>query len=387
MHMELLVTKNEAVVQMMRDRFLIDLISDKGNKLNRWNGQIAGLSLERYMSFPAIALVECAGCSADAHEKRQHAERLRAALEPELRDEMAVFLDGEGRVCLLFPWAVRELLETVQQRFGGRFPFATNIGVGIPRSRFADLHHSYRQAEQSLRHKFYKGSGQVIHFAEIKPYLPTAEYPYAIEEELGYCVKSADHAEEIECKVDLFYERLLCRGPIRIDEVYEMTIRLLIGLEKKGLADADKESAYKKYEIMPIVHMETLNEIKSYLKSYLTELWKSLLQKNGHRSIIEKTIQYMEQECQHASLNSVSQKVYMTPTYLSLLFKMSTGKTFIEQLTDIRIDKAKHLLKHSMLKNYEIAEKVGYHDSRYFSQIFKKKVGLSPSVYRESAGK
>jgi two-component system response regulator YesN len=94
----------------------------------------------------------------------------------------------------------------------------------------------------------------------------------------------------------------------------------------------------------------------------------------------------MEQECSQASLQNVAQQVYMTPTYLSLLFKLNTGKTFIEHLTDIRIEKAKDMLKSTHFKNYEVAEKVGYQDSRYFSQIFKKKVGLSPSEYRESVG-
>ncbi|MBW4839464.1 MAG: helix-turn-helix transcriptional regulator, partial [Paenibacillaceae bacterium] len=84
---------------------------------------------------------------------------------------------------------------------------------------------------------------------------------------------------------------------------------------------------------------------------------------------------------------SVAQKVYMTPTYLSMLFRANTGKTFIEHLTDIRIDKAKDMLRTTHYKNYEVAEKVGYQDSRYFSQIFKKKVGVSPSEYRESMGK
>jgi YesN/AraC family two-component response regulator len=91
----------------------------------------------------------------------------------------------------------------------------------------------------------------------------------------------------------------------------------------------------------------------------------------------------MEQECRDASLDKMARKVYMTPSYLSMLFKVNTGKTFIEQLTDIRIDKAKDMLKNTCMRNYEVAEQVGYQDSRYFSQLFKKRVGLSPSQYRE----
>ena len=101
--------------------------------------------------------------------------------------------------------------------------------------------------------------------------------------------------------------------------------------------------------------------------------------------MIKQTIEYMKRDFEGATLYNTAEKVHMTPTYLSALFKNSTGKTFIEQLTDIRIEKAKQMLKGTCLRNYEVAEKVGYKDPRYFSQIFKKKVGLSPSEYRESA--
>src|SRR5690606_22126467 len=167
-----------------------------------------------------------------------------------------------------------------------------------------------------------------------------------------------------------------------------LTIRLLVGMEKRVLNDAEKISAYMGYEIMSIVKMESLQEIKQYVSKYFNDLKEVISrdEQGSHRSIIKKTIYYMESEWQHITLCSVAQKVYMTPTYLSLLFKNNTGKTFIEQLTNIRMDKAKDMLKSTSLRNYEVAEKVGYHDSRYFSQIFKKKVGVSPSEYRESVG-
>jgi two-component system, response regulator YesN len=133
--------------------------------------------------------------------------------------------------------------------------------------------------------------------------------------------------------------------------------------------------------------METLQEIKSSLTTYLMDLNRIIIEKNicKNSSLIKETLGYMEQDCRYANLDRIAKKVFITPTYLSLLFKIHTGKTFIEQLTDIRIDKAKYLLRSTHLKHYEVADRVGYQDSRYFSQIFKKKVGLSPTDYRESA--
>lgn len=133
-----------------------------------------------------------------------------------------------------------------------------------------------------------------------------------------------------------------------------------------------------------ILKMDTVEEVKQFASDYLMNL-RSGVQRNetdGHRNVIRETIQYMEQDYQHATLYNAAEKVYIAPTYLSMLIKTNTGKTFIENLTDIRMKKAKHLLQNTSLRVYEISVKVGYQDPRYFSQIFKKRVGLTPSEYR-----
>jgi two-component system response regulator YesN len=63
------------------------------------------------------------------------------------------------------------------------------------------------------------------------------------------------------------------------------------------------------------------------------------------------------------------------------IFKTEVGKTFNECLIDYRIERAKELLKDSRYKIYEVSGKVGYKDVKYFSQIFKKITGMSPSEY------
>ena len=73
----------------------------------------------------------------------------------------------------------------------------------------------------------------------------------------------------------------------------------------------------------------------------------------------------------------------MSASYFSTMFKQHTGKTFVEYLTGRRIEKAKELLKFTDLKNYEIASKIGYADPNYFSVLFKKMTGDSPTEYRQ----
>ena len=82
------------------------------------------------------------------------------------------------------------------------------------------------------------------------------------------------------------------------------------------------------------------------------------------------------------SLNAVAVSVGMSPSYFSSVFSREVGKTFVEYLTEIRMDKAKELLTCSPMKTSEIGYEVGYKDPHYFSYIFKKTQGCSPKEYR-----
>jgi len=82
------------------------------------------------------------------------------------------------------------------------------------------------------------------------------------------------------------------------------------------------------------------------------------------------------------SLDATSQKVNVTPQYLSKLFKEETGKSFKESIIELRIKEAKELLKESKLNIREIAYEVGYNDPNYFIRIFKKNTGLTPKEYQ-----
>lgn len=86
---------------------------------------------------------------------------------------------------------------------------------------------------------------------------------------------------------------------------------------------------------------------------------------------------------QHADLNTLANMVFLTPSYLSKLFKQETGLTLTDYIIEIRIRKAKQLLKNAPdLKVHEIGCEVGYPDPAYFNKLFKRVVGVTPNEYK-----
>ena len=79
----------------------------------------------------------------------------------------------------------------------------------------------------------------------------------------------------------------------------------------------------------------------------------------------------------------LAKRVNLTPSYLSRLFKKETGQNFMDYLTELRISKAKELLCGEELSVQDVAEQVGYRDLKYFSRLFKKLTGVSPSDYKK----
>jgi len=99
---------------------------------------------------------------------------------------------------------------------------------------------------------------------------------------------------------------------------------------------------------------------------------------------ISDAIDYLKANYQRdINIKEAAEILHLSESYLSRLFKRETGYTFIEYLTNYRIKKAIDFLKDKNVKIYEISSLVGYGDSRYFSALFRKYVGVTPSEFRD----
>ncbi|AIQ60076.1 response regulator [Paenibacillus borealis] len=105
---------------------------------------------------------------------------------------------------------------------------------------------------------------------------------------------------------------------------------------------------------------------------------------NSHHTLLKEMEQYMRQHFHEEELNltAIAGHVHISSAYASTLFKKYKGMNLSEYLIQLRIDKAAELLSTTDAKSYEVSEQVGYRNPQYFSVLFKKHYGKSPSEYR-----
>jgi two-component system response regulator YesN len=126
-------------------------------------------------------------------------------------------------------------------------------------------------------------------------------------------------------------------------------------------------------------------DIRYFVTHNLVEIATLIRSMNTGPSIaIRKAISYINDNyANRIALQEVAHYTCLSPNYLSQLFKQETGKSFLEYLTQCRVVAAKKLLVQSNLTISEIAFKLGYDMPSYFSEVFKKSEGLTPSQYRK----
>jgi two-component system response regulator YesN len=112
----------------------------------------------------------------------------------------------------------------------------------------------------------------------------------------------------------------------------------------------------------------------------------STTDRHTHRKAVRMAMSYVDERL-HVNIGTsdIAAAVYMTPNHLMNVFKADTGMTIHEYLEQRRMHKAREMLSNPMYRTYEVAYACGYADPKYFSRVFKKRQGMSPTDYREKS--
>ena len=158
--------------------------------------------------------------------------------------------------------------------------------------------------------------------------------------------------------------------PVDSDELYQLFSRLKLRLDDELEKRRNLENLERYYQ----ENYKFINENTSDATAH---------------DLIEKSLQYIKEHYKESdlSVDRLCNYLNVSPNYFSTLFRKKTGQTFIAYVTDLRMKKAKWLLENTDEKAYIISGMIGYDEPNYFSYVFKKAYGISPSKYRQNKDK
>ncbi|WP_261133952.1 helix-turn-helix domain-containing protein [Bacillus sp. Marseille-Q3570] len=170
----------------------------------------------------------------------------------------------------------------------------------------------------------------------------------------------------------------------------DLPVIIVTHLKMFHLVQEAINAGFSAYLLKALTRTEVIETFERVLIPELSKHVNRIMKKHNTNFVsdlskpIESAI-YIIQEHYNDSLTlkGISDQVYLSPSYFSRLFKEETGKTLVEYLADVRVQKAKSMLRMSSLPIEVIANNVGFATSGYFATTFKRLVGITPSEYRE----
>lgn len=274
----------------------------------------------------------------------------------------------------------RALAHRLEEKTG----LSVRIGVGsvLP---MAQLYDSYRQAVEALE----QSSSSIAHFNDLPLEREWEQgYPSEPEYQLYACVEVGD-LNGAHTQACLFFDQMTANYA-----AYPMDIKLkVLELVMRAEYIAFHTGGQTYHFLQRQGYLETVLAADSYPKlrawylEKITAACRSISQSKEDKTLgtVALAQEYIRKNYRRdLTLDEVSREVHVSPYYFSKLFKEETGENYVEYLTRIRITEAKRMLSDPANSIKQVCLSVGYGDPSYFSRIFKKYEGVTPSEYRDS---
>ena len=264
-------------------------------------------------------------------------------------------------------------------------------GIGRPVNRLRELPQSFREAGRAFAHRFLTDPNRILDSRELSEKsflqkedaaLSTIDPGHLDRNKIMEFLRTGDE-EETDFFMEEFFRELgsnalestLFRQYITLD-TYFSAARFL-----EELGNTSEES---RLSAPGTFHdeAEAFSYMVKTIKYAISQREKAA--NSRYRDVVLQVMTYIGENYakEELSLNQVASHVNFSPNHLSTIFSQETGIPFIRYVTDLRMNKAKELLRCTGKKASAISQEVGYRDPHYFSYLFKKTQGLTPTQYR-----
>lgn len=297
------------------------------------------------------------------------------------------YRDSDNRVCLLFfgsgqirtkPGDIcREIKSVVYETM----KLSVSIGLGKRVAALEELSKSYEASVEILKYRYTKGSGVIFDCEKGA----AAANPMELEQDFRDIAQAVIGKDEDILSDALDHvEGWMKSGYVGRNRVVAY-LHQILRIVCDTVRETDEEFALKDSQVSGITDAKSLEKAMKLIRQYTSDAMEAVRaagQSSAQRQAV-LAVDYIKENYGNPdlNLNLLCDYLNISTSRFSSIFKEATGKTFTEVLTNIRMERAKQLLSHTSLKNYEIAEKVGFSDPHYFSIAFKKMTGKTPKEY------
>lgn len=266
-------------------------------------------------------------------------------------------------------------------------------GIGTPVNRLREIPASFEDASHAFAHRYLVAESCILDSsllmqegaAEQEDFRISAVNPEQIDRtKMQEFLRTGD-LDEVVYFVDEFFGKLdggamksrIFRQYITMDAYFSIVDFLKgLGLQKDEIEAPDQDSSILQDEKSAMDYIVRIMEKALVLREKKAS--------SRYEDVVSEVIHYIEDNYaqEELSLNLLASHVNFSPNHLSMIFSQQTGQTLIRYLTDYRMNRAKELLRCSSKKSSVISMEVGYKDPHYFSYLFKKTQGMTPTQYR-----
>lgn len=282
---------------------------------------------------------------------------------------------------------INRILIEIQEYLLGLEQYKVTIGIGLEKTGVGEIRFSIQEAYQAVQNRIKAGTGRLIYAERLQFITQTEMQKYLIKykDQLRMSIEALSK-ELFENVINQIYGEFQFEENTDFALCYDVANEIIDLYFETISVKNEKEDKLKQFLKNACCHCNTIGNLKGLLKKYLSEDMEARLKILETESVkpIRQAKQYIEEHYnEKIVLEDIAHIVDLNPVYFSVLFKKETGFNFTTYLVNIRMEMAKQMIRTSNKTIAAIADEVGYKDTRYFSQIFTKTVGVKPALYRK----